>query len=661
MRLKKILLHTGIMLILTMPNEAMSQQRGLILLGELQQSVGLIYDYNGKRASYTNGRDFSLTEHRFEEKYHFDIPYGIYSHRLLKGHLSTDFSLNQEMFSASGTSPGTGSGFNFQYSIDGILLDRKPYPVSFFSNSSRNHVQREFSGGYDLITDSNGVGIFLKNRYLPVKANYSVINSKTSGQYQDRTQDTENISLGMSNRIMDLSQTDASIFHSENRSALIGGADSSRSTGSEYSIRNRLYWDGRNKELNSSYKLHESTGVIDNRYSVVVENFNVALGRSLDAGLEYENTHNRSMDQREVSNAGGAWLQHRLFQSLTTRLTFQIRDNEINDGSESDIGGSLVIGYKKRLPNRSNLALNFSQRVDVIDSKRDSDTALVVDEPLTARYFEQNVLINRNVVTDSIVVRSADPSKSSIRYTLGIDYWVELVGTQTRLIFLGSPTINDGDNLLVTYRYLVNPSIKYATYSRSIGGYVSFLDGRYRVFGGIDNTTQDLISGSDDVLRLGSQHSYRLGFDAKLENVSFGVQYLDYVSRDDKHQTVEGFASHDREFARGLLSLYMKDTYTMYEENPTAGAASSAYSENLVKLGMLYRKVLFGLADMKLKTDYAGSRGGPLKRDLVTVGLNVQVVFRNAIITFLSQMNWQDQGGNSTRDEQVRLELTRFF
>lgn len=661
MRFKKILLHTVIILVLALPDVAMSQQRGLILLGELQQSVDLIYDYNGKHASYANSRNFSLTEHRFEEKYHLDIPYGIYSPRLLKGHLSTDFSLNQEMFSASGTSPGKGSAVNFQYSIDGILLDRKPFPVSFFSNSSRNHVQREFSGGYDLLTDSNGVGISLKNRFLPLKANYSVINSKTSGQYQDRTQDTENISVSVSNKIRDISQTDAAIFHSENRSALIGGADSARFTSSEYSVRNRLNWDGQKKELNSSYKLHDSSGLINNTYSILVENFNIALGKAMDAGLEYENTHNRSMDQRETSNFGGAWLQHRLFQSLTTRLAFQIRQNDINNGSENDIGGSLNISYQKRLPQRSILKLNFSQRIDVIDSKRDSNTALVIDEPLTARYFEQNILINRNVVTDSIIVRSADPAKSSIRYTLGMDYWVEQVGTQTRLIFLSSPTINDGDNLFVTYNYFLNPSVKYVTYSRSIGGYISFLEGRYRLFGDFNDMNQDLLSGRDDVIRLSSQHSYRLGFDSKLESVSFGAQYLNYDSREDKHQTIEGFASHDRGFARGLLSLYMKDTYTMYDVNPFAGSGSTTYSENQLKLGMLYRKVLFGMADMKLKTDYANSRGGSISRDLVSVSLNMQMVVRTVIITLLSQVNWQDLGSNSTRDEQVRLELIRFF
>lgn len=662
MRLKIIFISMAIILIASVPVTALCQQRSFFLLGDVQQSVNFKYQYDADETSYGKSRGFSSSDHRFEENYHFQIPYAIYSPHLLKGGLGIDLGFYQENFASSGISSGTGAGINFQYMIDGILLDRKPVPVRFFSSSARNHVQRDFSGSYDLLTDSNGVDITYKNKYVPVKASYSVVNSRTSGQSQDRTQDTENFSIRAINKIANLSQTDAYICHTDNRSGLIGGGDSVHYLNTEYSARNQLTWNGAKSELISIYKYREASGSDDSKYVIWSENYSAVLGRALDAGIDYENTHNWSDGQRELSYRADGWLQHRLYQSLSTRMAVDGRRSDINDGNESGYGGSLNLAYHKNLPLGKKLTLNFTQGIHVTDSNRGENRARVIDEPLTARYFEQNFLASPNVVPGSISLRNGDPAKGAISYVVGIDYWVEQVGTQTRLIFMGSPTINDGDSLLVSYSSFVNPAVTYATYNRGVGGSFSVWDGRFRLFSEYSALNHELLAGRDDVIRLGSQHYYRIGFDGRTARNSFGAHYLNYVAIDDSHQTVEGFINHDRPLARGSLSLYVKDAYNSYDERRFASAGTTqAYGENQLKVGALYRRVLFGFVDMRLKGDYANNTGGPVHMDLFSVSVNMQMSLRNMNIFLFSQVNWQDQGNYSNRNEQIRLELTRFF
>ena len=84
-------------------NSAAQSARGLILLNNFQQDVNFSYQFDGQTSNSRTSETY-FRDHRITEAYRFNVDYGLYSRRLLKGHLFAELRADQEMF--DGTKAG---------------------------------------------------------------------------------------------------------------------------------------------------------------------------------------------------------------------------------------------------------------------------------------------------------------------------------------------------------------------------------------------------------------------------------------------------------------------------------------------------------------------------------------------------------------------------
>jgi hypothetical protein len=655
-----------LVLLLMLPARAYCQQISLFLLGDFEQSLALSYDYAGRSDSYAQGRTNTSSQHRFDETYHVALPYAILSPRILRGSVALDFGLNQGLSSTSGSPSSSDSRIDFQYRIDGLLLDRTGTPARFGYSSTISHVQQEFSNGYDLHTDVRSLGFSIKNKRVPLAVSYTDTSSTTSGLGQDTVQNNRNFFIGANNKWKEFSNSQAIISFTDSKSSVVGGDPATSTSGRSYNMTfsNALSWGGigKEKQLTSQYNYLGSAGLFSQTSSGLGFSYSQALGRALHYGVGYQNSATESQGLQSNTNAGSAWVEQKLFDNLVTRIDVNAHKDDSSTGTEQEVNGTLNIAYQKKLPRDSSCGITYQQQIDVLDRNFTTPSAFVLDEPITVNAFSGNPLRSNFVDQASIVVRSADPAKLSVRYSAGTDYFVEQSGNQTKLTFIGSTTISNGDKLLVSYNFTVNPNIKFETDSRSVGASLSLFRNRYNLRGSYSESEQHLLSGATDSLRLEKQTSYTLGADTRWERTSLSLNYNLSQSNQTQQQGFEGTATHDREFSAGTAAFQLRDAYTTTQRDGVdLGGGTETTSTNTLNLSGSFKTVLFGNVASLFRTSYTHAGGSGASRDFFSVGANFNTSYRRFVITLRSQINWQSLVDYTTRSESVRLDITRFF
>lgn len=659
----KVLL-TSILLILLPGNNALAAQKGLFLMENLTQSVNLSYQYNRQDVS-GGGSHTSASQNRFQEFYNFDIKYAIYNPRILNGRISAKARADQDFLSSNAAPSSSSSGAGFQYYLDGLFLERGYTPIQFFSGSELTHVQNSFSPGYDLTVDSMGIGTSIRNRIVPITVEYRRYANETSGLSEDRTQTNDQVSVRAKHTVPSVSQTDLDLFRTNSRSEPKGGrgaVDTNRSA--EASLINDLTWKDNRYSVRSALRFRDELHLGKTENFDWQESFSWRLGPALHLGLGYNNSSSTfessitNISASRTSNAGKIWLTHKLYRNLTSQLEVNARQADLTNGKEKEYSGTLSFNYVRSLPNNGSLNLRYSELLTVIDRDLTSGETLAPSEPLTVQLLGQNLLQQPNVVVDAIIVRDADPNIRIIPYVRGVDYEIIQIGAFTGFNFsIAGSQITDGKNLLITYSFLVNPSIKYQTSSRKFGASLS-LSGRHIIYGDFARSEQELLSGRTDLLQLNSATNYTLGFSSEIGRLSFGIQNAYINSTLDKHSSYEGFVRYSHFFPQSTLLCQSRDRYTLYG---VTAANRNERSENVFNVTVNYTKPLFRNAIAIASATYTNTRGGAIVRDDAELGVNFQWGYGKIYLTLAGKIYWRDLAGTTSLDNQASVQVARYF
>ena len=646
------------------------EPRALLLLGGYSHWASLEYQYDGQ--STKADRDHSSRQHWFKEEYSGEIPYAILDTRIWRGSLGAGVIFDQDFASSTGSESRTDTGARFRYNFQASILERSAFPLNIFTMSELVHVQREFSSPYDIQLNTFGANLVLKNRQLPAQFNYTRTSSQTSGLDLDRDEVSDSM-VGSVNHSLGISDSEASLSMSQSSTELESEAvDDLHNRSYEVNLRNKLRLSQKyDRSLSSHFsERQESRERGSDREVVRVwtldELVTWTFGKALTSGANFLLNNRESDRGTDRYESGRVYLQHLLFESLTTQAELGYRKDSLVEGDEDTLSGALGFIYTKVLPRDSRLQLTYNESYQLID-RNFSGSAITppeervtaVADPLLPGLVAPIVLTNPNVVPESVQVVNAE---SLVPYSPVTDYRLEQVGLQTRIVVLPGSTIVVGSNLLISYTFLANPNVKYATSSRGGGFNLPLFNHAYRFYGNWFSTDQDLKEGSEDVLRMTGKTVYRLGFEATRPALSYGVDYENADSEQDKHYTVSGFVRSTRKVRDGLLSLYTADSFTSSEANSfTSGTQSSTTSANTFTLGGSYTANLFSSAYMTLDGKYLNTRGDVVARDDLSLGGRVQWRYGKLSATLQSQVNWRFAGDVDTRDEFVRLVVTRYF
>lgn len=668
MKTRKIC-YIFILLLLLPATSAMAQQgRALILLDGFRQAANLSYEYNGE-TSDSDGKEILSRDHNFTEAYRFDIDYGIYSARLLQGHLSAELKLDQEMFSNTGQPSGNSVGHEILYNLNGVFLGRHPYPVSFYANSGISKVQRTFAGSFDQATDNYGTGFFLKNRYIPLQINYNRSKIATSGLANDREHTLENFTLIAKHKVKDFSNTSAELSFSSFDTDTKGDISFSESfLTNDFAISNQLTWDskGKGRSLSTSYRYRQEGGDRESNTSDFSEALTWDFGKAFKAGARYTNSYQNAGSQTKHENNGDVWLRHMLFQNLQTSAILRGRTTDFPNGTEQDAAVTFSADYQKILPAASRLQLGISQTYGVTDRKVAGDTIIRESQRIDVTFFTffDSVDLKPDVIPGTIIVRNG---RLPITYLEGPDYTVAQTGRITTISIILGGAINDGDILLVEYQVNTNPSIKYGTDNRSIYGALMFDERRWRIFAGWDEYVQNFLSGRLDPTNLLNSRTYRAGLEFNGKTATFRAEYTDHESTSSVFQSLDGTFRYTKDFTASTLTVHVKDRVTVRENPPSAltgtvagGTSNESDTENAFGAGAIYRRPLLNLANLKLTADYLNVMGQN-RKDALSLGLIIKARIGKIVAELKSDIHWLVTDVSTRRDDLVQLDITRYF
>ncbi|WP_085811769.1 hypothetical protein [Geoanaerobacter pelophilus] len=668
-----------LILLLLTASEAGAAPRGLLLLGDLSQLVEFKYQLDGQQTK-TNGRDkTSRMQNYFQESYRAQIAYALFNPEILRGSFGVGIDFDQTSRSMTNSASEFNTGSGLRYNISASLLPDSIIPATVQARSEKVHAQRQFQSPYDITTDSYGANLRIKNKHLPITLQYATSSSATTGLSQDTMQDSHTF-MALVNHHVSFSESEAQLTLSDNssapKSAITSGYSVTYAENQNYEValRNRLSLakQGADRMLLTTVQKRDERNTLnadvqENRTFQVEEQLYWAFGKALRLGGQYLLLNRDSTLNDSRNRDAQLSLSHQLFESLATRIETTYRTTDIeNSSNETTRGYGGSLNYTKKLPAECELQAGYGYLYTETDRSQTGIFAIAIDEPHTMQPgvlptlpapFRLN---NINVQTPSIEIRNANPAVHLLPYVLGQDYTIESDGLYTRIVPTDTSEIHVGDNLLVDYSYLGNPQIAYGTTTQQANVNLTLFNNSWRVYGGWLNTSQELLKGSADVVRLNDGTEYRIGFERNEPILSYGGEYDNVDSTQDKHQTYQAFVRSMRNVNRGNVTLYATDSFTNTDQasyNPTGASTAT----NTFGCGGSYSTRIYRGVFMMLTGQYYNTTGDTPTRNDASLGANFNWSYGKLDFSLISQINWRSLPGQTSQDEYIRLKVSRYF
>jgi len=657
--LNLVLLPIILFSIFWLPGSAMAWTRALLMVRDFHQWLDFSYEYDGRQTGGGRGRNLHLQEHRLEESYHFDSAYAVYHPRVLVGRFGIDLGLNEDFSSGNDTATGGDYGTLLEYDLNGTFFDRRAYPLIFFSRREMSQVMRKYSRNYDLDTDSYGLNLHWRNLWLPLHLDYHHTESQTDGLELDRRQQLDTVTFSGSHMYKDLSSTQFDLYHSDDQTDYGSQENPEKNKTDEYNVSNILTWGKyvRRSSFASSYRYRDESGTSPVSSSKWRESLGWQLGRALRWSVDYENNRDKPLDLKRNEQVGRTWLEHRFYDSLTTRIKYEQRALDLDASSEDYFNGGLNLAYKKLLPAASRVDIAYDYSYAETKRKGEADQQFIIDEQVTMEAAGINYLDFFNIDADSLVVRSAD--RTTI-YQEGVDYTVNQVGMRTGLELTAGSLISPGDQVSVDYFYLIDPGITFSSTGNQASFSLSLFSRRYRLYGNCYFMDQKLLDSDENLrgdLLLNDVTSWTIGAQSSLDYSIYGLEYVDYDATTDAWQSMEGYWRYSRYFSRQYVMVQLKDRLTSYDADD--GAGGSAEKENVITAGFSYRKRLPYRAIAGFSANYLNQSGRDNDRDNLDLSASYKMHFGLLELELKAPQEWEWQNGRNEREDHLKLTFRR--
>ena len=653
-----LLLLCGLLLFPLPANAA--KKRVIFQLSNFRHWTDLEYDYTGR--SYTNtGTDRYSQDHEFAEIYHLEIDYSLLDRDLANGSLSVDLGLDQSYEDESGGDSDRAVGFSGEYLFNMVAFERRFYPIYLVSNLVEERINAPFTEIYDQTRQLFSAALTLRNSSLPARLSYRYDTTETSGLTNDRNQELQELAFSVNSASGDFSDTRLSVETASRRTVFSGSTQSSTQTDTDqFDLQNLLRWGTLRKKnsLNSRYRFVEDTGTSERKTRTWDEDLELQLGKALTTEFSYGYRADESPNQKQRRQNGEAWIEHRLFDSLTTRVGYNIDQTDYLTGGEQNWYYQAGLAYTKKLPQESHLNLSYSYRYGESDRNLDEQQLTIIDESFSVNVFLADFLEQLDIIPESIVVYNAD---RSIVYALGTEYRINIIGRRTELEVIGGGIVA-GDNLSVDYLYQVNNSIEYSTTGHSFLASLGLFNQRYRLYGNLNKTDQSLIAGVTNVSPLTQQTYAQIGIEGNFDRISFGSSYLYQDSNLNTDNTTEAFINYLLRKNRSHLNLRLTERYITTRQNEgNTGISDDSQTRNSLSFNADYRRLLRRNLTLNLRGHVIDVRGQTRDQDDIFLGMILESRWYKFELQLSANMNWQIYEDSSTREDTVSFRIRRYF
>jgi hypothetical protein len=634
--------------------------RALLYMRDFRNWLQMEYRGYWNNSDSKSGTDLESKDHLFIEKYHHSFAYAVYDPRILNGHFSIDFGLNQEIYDSSYEGSGSESGTILEYSIDGTFFDRRPYPVNVFSSNKRSEIQRIFAKNYDLYIKDHGVTLSLKNQFLPTRFQYLHRRRETDGLKLDRVETTDTFNFETLHLYKDLSHTEVSFYYSDDDTDFGSLQPAYTHQISEYLFRNSLRWGTfpARSRLDSTYRVRDETNIVSSLFHDWSESLLLRPGRALKIGLDYDYTSDRSGDLTRDEHKEQILIEHIMYESLTTRMKFLNRKINYTRGEHKEVQGLGGLSYRKELPRSSLFSLGYSYTKGWTERDRGARELPVFDEQVTMKATGQNFFKNLDIIADSIVVHNRD---RSVTYVEGEDYTVQQFGRRTELLLTWASQISPDEVVSVDYLFSVVPGLSFYTTVHQVSSSLSLFSNRYRIYGYLVDTDQKPRSDSTEEEFLYDVFTYSIGLVSTRRFATYGSEFGYYDSTTEKRQYVEFFWRYRRYYRRNYLWLSFRDRIVKHEQVQETKFGEEGDTENQLFAGVSVRRRLFGRNIGKVGLDYLDVRGWMYDRKELDLNLSFDMRVGLMELRFRAERSWEWWEDRRRDETRVFLTLRRYF
>jgi len=661
MRLVQVIAFVVMACLVFCADPALSAEPKVLLhLSEFRNWLQLDYERHASFSAGNSGDDLESESNLFTESYHSSAKYSIYDPRILNGYFDIDLGLNQEIYDCTYEGSGTDTGTILEYSLDGTFFDRRSFPIKFFSSNEEREVQRLFAKNYQLHVREHGLDLALKNRFVPTHFRYSSRRRETDGLELDRVQNTKTFTFDALHLYKDLSHSEVSFYHSDDDTDFGQTQPEDTSRIKEYEFRNSLRWGTfpTLNQLDSIYRLRDETNTVSHKFKDWSESLILQPGRALRIGLQYDNTSDSSEDLSRHEHKEQIWIQHKLYESFTSRLRVLNRKADYTVGMYKEVQGIAGLSYQKKLPRMSLLSLGYSYTKGRTERDQDLRQGSIFDEQVTMESVGQNFLKNLDIIVESIVVKNQDRTEI---YVEGTDYNVLQYGRQTELLLTAGSQINPGEVVSVDYLYSVVPGLRFSTTTHQASSSLSLFSNRYRIYAYLINTDQKPLSDRTDEDRLYDLFTYTIGMVNTRRFATYGGEFVHYDSTTQKRQHVEFFWRYQRNYRRNSLWLSLRDRFVRYGDSGSSKFADESRTENQLLAGATVKRRFFARTMGSVGVEYLDIQGSVNDRDELKLNLHFDMYVGRLELRFQAEKNWEWAKNRRESDSRVFLTIRRHF
>lgn len=376
-------------------------------------------------------------------------------------------------------------GRDLDYNINLNVMRGAVFPVDGFFNAYRITNNNDLAFGSRSKTDNSttSLGLNWKNQWLPLNFLFESLSFKQDSTRPDgfasrRDEDRLKFNIKGFNRRLMLGASWEQVDDKES------GLTYELLTSN---LSHNIHW-GRRSSLSSHAALYERTGVRDFRQLLWNERLRIKHTNSLESHTTYRFV-TQDAEETEYTHQGSFQLSHQLYSNLTSTAGGQAITQKASsqDRLEYELGGSA--NYSKSFF-FGNLSLGVGADYRYTDRESKTGTGEVFNERHVASLVNPIVLRNQLVIQSTIAVTAVD----GFIYEESFDYEISTLGgvyTEIRIIPIGR--ISPGDTLLISYKYILQPS---AEYNSTLLRYnFSYTYRWLRLYHRYSNNQYDLVSG----------------------------------------------------------------------------------------------------------------------------------------------------------------------
>lgn len=456
-------------------------------LGYWSGALGLNYMNNLQSTSSANAGGSKSTNSLMRETMKITNS-GLYilNPRLLTGNMELDLGFDQDKSGGSGGSTVT-NGNVIGYGLDATILGEKPYVSSVFANRGQTHVIQPFGGTMAGLNENRGALFQLRQdsilndwgfpwfeSNLRIQENHSVNTTTSFGNTQSSDEKRRMIDFNASKGFETADLGFNYQFDDMTNATFREGNFQSHAAGLNYSVD---FGPTLNRRFDSISNYLSRNGTSPSQRISNSEHLHVDHYQNLKTDYLYGISILKSGDISTTAQNGAFSVAHQLYKNLNTSAGIDGSHSTLPGGSTTSYGGHLGEGYHHNLPGKGNISISASGSYSVTSNALSASTISVLDEIHNAPTFGAGVgflLDHSFAVAASIVVFNVRGG-GRILLTAGVDYNVIIENNQIKIVPLaGSLLISPGDPLAVSYDYLVDANLKYASKASGYGMAVNY-------------------------------------------------------------------------------------------------------------------------------------------------------------------------------------------